>query len=428
MVGDMRTNADRRRFLRIAGTAGFAGLAGCTSGGDGDGSGSGNGSNESGGSGGSGDETGTESGGTDTPSGDETGTESGAADTESGDTTSGGNASSDNESAGSSSAGADMNVGMIYAKGGLGDKSFNDSANRGVKRAADELGVSFNNAQPEQNSDFPTFQRRFAQSTSPAYDLICCIGFAQVSGLQDVAPNFSDQKFMLVDGVVEESNVASYTFKEHQGSFQVGHLAGLLTTREMSAGAGETDPENTTLGFVGGEEVPLIKRFQAGYEAGVAHANEEANVRVAYTGSFSDPGAGKETAVSMYENGADVVYHAAGGSGIGVFQAAQEQGRYAIGVDSDQSKSSSQFADVILASMVKRVDNAVFTSIENVANDAFNGGAVTTLGLEKNGVEAVYGAELGSAIPEEVKQSVAQSREGIISGDISVPTEPGQGG
>jgi basic membrane protein A len=319
-----------------------------------------------------------------------------------------------------------MNIGMVYAKGGLGDKSFNDSANRGVKRAAEELGVSFNNAQPEQNSGFPTFQRRFAQSTDPAYDLICTIGFAQVSGLQDVAPNFPDQKFMLVDGVVEQPNVANYVFKEHVGSFQIGHLAGLLTTREMSAGAGETNPENTTLGFVGGEEVPLIKKFEAGYRAGIQHANEEANVRAAYTGSFSDPGAGKSAAISMYDNGADIVYHAAGGSGIGVFQAAQEQGRYAIGVDSDQSKSSSKFADVILASMVKKVNNAVFRSIENVAEGSFNGGSVTTLGLEGNGVEAIYGQELGSAIPEEVKQSLKESEEKIIAGDISVPQEPGK--
>ena len=420
----MRTNSDRRRFLRIAGAAGLAGLAGCTSG---DGSESTE-TEESGSGGNDGAETSTAGTEASTSTVGETDAETSTmADTEDGTSTMTDTEGTETADGTSSASAPEMNVGMIYAKGGLGDKSFNDSANRGVKRAVEEIGVSFNNAQPEQNSDFPTFQRRFAQSTSPAYDLICCIGFAQVSGLTEVAPNFPDQKFMLVDGVVEESNVASYTFKEHQGSFQVGHLTGLLTTREMSAGAGETDPENTTLGFVGGEEVPLIKRFQAGYEAGVAHANEEANVRVAYTGSFSDPGAGKETAVSMYENGADVVYHAAGGSGIGVFQAAQEQGRYAIGVDSDQSKSSSQFADVILASMVKRVDNAVFTSIENVANEGFNGGEVTTLGLEGNGVEAVYGTELGSAIPEEVKQAVAQSREKIIAGEIEVPTEPSGG-
>ena len=419
----MRTNSDRRRFLRIAGAAGLAGLAGCTSG---DGSESTE-TEESGSGGNDGAETSTAGTEASTSTVGETDAETSTMETEDGTSTMTDTEGAETADGTSSASAPEMNVGMIYAKGGLGDKSFNDSANRGVKRAVEEIGVSFNNAQPEQNSDFPTFQRRFAQSSSPAYDLICTIGFAQVSGLTEVAPNFPDQKFMLVDGVVEESNVASYTFKEHQGSFQVGHLAGLLTTREVSAGAGETNSENTTVGFVGGEEVPLIKRFQAGYEAGVAHANEEANVRVAYTGSFADPGAGKEAAVSMYDNGADIVYHAAGGSGIGVFQAAQEQGRYAIGVDSAQSKSSPQFADVILASMIKRVDNAVFTSIENVANDSFNGGEVTTLGLEGNGVEAVYGTELGSAIPEEVKQAIAQSREKIIAGEIEVPTEPSGG-
>jgi basic membrane protein A len=419
----MRTNSDRRRFLRIAGAAGLAGLAGCTSG-----DGSGSTETETSGSGGNdGAETSTAGTEASTSTVGETDAETSAMETEDGTSTMADTEGAETADGTSSASAPEMNVGMIYAKGGLGDKSFNDSANRGVKRAVEEIGVSFNNAQPEQNSDFPTFQRRFAQSSSPAYDLICTIGFAQVSGLTEVAPNFPDQQFMLVDGVVEESNVASYTFKEHQGSFQVGHLAGLLTTREVSAGAGETNSENTTVGFVGGEEVPLIKRFQAGYEAGVAHANEEATVRVAYTGSFADPGAGKEAAVSMYDNGADIVYHAAGGSGIGVFQAAQEQGRYAIGVDSAQSKSSPQFADVILASMIKRVDNAVFTSIENVANDGFNGGEVTTLGLEGNGVEAVYGTELGSAIPEEVKQAIAQSRERIIAGEIEVPTEPSGG-
>ncbi len=371
---------DRRQFLRVAGAAGIAGLAGCTGGTTG---GGGNG------------------GGSD------------------------GN-NSDGGSSGGGSGGSDdsIYVGMVYALGGLGDKSFNDMAHRGVKRAKRELGISYKNAQPGRSSEFATFQRRFAQSTNPAYDLICCIGFAQTTALSEVAPNFPDQKFMLVDSVVEEPNVASYTFKEHQGSFQVGHLAGLLTTRKMNAGAGETNPEKTTVGFVGGQEVPLIKKFQAGYEAGVKHANQQADVRVAYTGSFSDPGAGKEAAISMYDAGADIVYHAAGGTGIGVFQAAQEKGRYAIGVDAAQSRSEPKFADVILASMVKRVNRAVFTSIKNVANGTFRGGKTTTLGLKENGVEAVYGQKLGDNIPKEVKQAVEQSRKKIINGKIEVPTKP----
>ena len=393
----MGDDSSRRRFLRTAGAVGALGLAGCTTGGGGDsGSGGSDGtgesgeSNESGGSGGS----------------------------------NGSNGSS-NESSGSGGSGSsDINVGMVYALGGLGDKSFNDAAQRGARRAREELGIEFSEAQPESESAFGTFQRRFAQSQGPEYELVCAIGFLQKSAVQESASNFSDQRFMIVDEQVDQSNVASYLFKEHQGSFQVGHLAGLLTTQQFSAGAGETNPDQPTVGFVGGVDSPLIRKFQAGYEAGVTYANDEAEIPVAYTGSFSDPTAGREAALSMYDNGADIVYHSSGATGAGVFQAAQQRGRYAIGVDSDQSVTEPDFADVILASMVKRVDEAVFTSIENVVEDDFNGGEATSLGLEEEGVAAVYGQELGTEIPQEVKSALEDSQQAIIDGEISVPTEP----
>lgn len=315
------------------------------------------------------------------------------------------------------------NIAIVYALGGLGDKSFNDQAQRGLLQAEEELEISFEQAQPSRAEDFRTFQRRFAASTNPDFALVCCIGFLQESALTETAPEFPDQSFMLVDAVVEEPNVENFVFREEEGSFQVGQLAGLLTTQELSAGAGETNPDETRVGFVGGVQSPLIEKFQAGYEAGVAAANEDVEVSVSYTGSFSDPSAGKEAAVSMYDQGADIVYHAAGGTGIGVFQAAQEQGRYAIGVDSDQSESEPMFADVILASMVKRVDTAVFTAIEDVLNDEFEG-STTTLGLEEEGISTVYGGELGDAIPDDVKATLDETREAIIAGEIEVPTEP----
>jgi len=379
------SNFDRRNFLKVAGgagTIGLTGLAGCSSGNGG------------------GQETTTTTSGGDGDDGD------------------------DDDSDETTTTQQDpLNVGMVYALGGLGDKSFNDMANRGIKQAEDELGISFANAQPSKQSEFSTFQRRYAQSTDPTYELVSCIGFLQQSALAETAPNFPDQKFMLVDEVVEEDNVANYVFKEHEGSFQVGHLAGLLSTQSFSAGAGSTSADSTTLGFVGGVESGLIKKFQAGFEAGAKYADDSMEVSVAYTGSFSDPAAGKEAALSMYDSGADVVYHAAGGTGLGVFQAAQEQGKFAIGVDADQSKTESKFADVILASMVKRVDTAVYTAVKSVVEDTFEG-ETNTLGLEENGVECVYGAELGSEIPEDVKSAVADSREAIINGDITVPTEP----
>ncbi|EMA03605.1 BMP family lipoprotein [Haloferax denitrificans] len=374
---------DRRSFVKAAGVAGIAGLAGCTGGP----------------SEGSEDTTATtteSSGGEETTAAEQT----------------------------TESSGPSANVGMVYALGGLGDKSFNDAAKRGIEQAESELGIAYDEAQPSAAEEFPQFQRRFAQSSNPDYDLVSCIGYAQRSALEETAPNFSDQNFMLVDDVVDEDNVASYLFREEQGSFQVGYLAGLLTTQEFSAGAGSTTPDSSNVGFVGGTETELIRKFQAGFEAGVHHADESITVDAAYVGSFSDSAQGKEIATSMYDNGADIVYHAAGGSGLGVFQAASEQGKFAIGVDSDQSQTEPNYADVILASMVKRVESAVYTSVENVVNDEFNGGTTTTLGLEEDGVAAVYGAELGSEIPQDVKDALSESRDAIIAGDIDVPTTP----
>ncbi|WP_158057430.1 BMP family lipoprotein [Halorussus halophilus] len=382
------SNSDRRTFLKLTGGAvGVGALSGCIS------------LNGSGGSDTTTEETTSGSSGTTDASG-----------TTDDSTTSGGEAN------------ADLNVGMVYALGGLGDKSFNDMANKGVKRAEEEMGITFQNAQPQQQSDFKTLQRRFASQNK--FDLICCIGYAQTEALKANSKNFSDQDFMLVDSVVEQSNVANYTFKEHQGSFLVGQLASMLTTRDFSAGAGATASSETKVGFVGGVKVPLIEKFQAGFEKGVAHANSDVSVDVTYTGSFGDPSKGKEAALSMYQNGADIVYHAAGATGLGVFKAAQQEGRFAVGVDADQSRSEPSYKDVILASMVKRVDNAVYKSIDNKVNGNYNGGGVQALGLEKDGVACVYGQSLGSDIPQEVKDGISQSRQKIIDGDISVPTKP----
>lgn len=315
-------------------------------------------------------------------------------------------------------------IGMVYATGGLGDKSFNDMAHKGVEKAKNDLDISYQESQPDAAADFQSAQRDFAESGD--YGLICCIGYAQTDALKTNAPQYPEQKFMLVDSVVDEKNVSNYVFKEHEGSFQVGHLAGLLTSQQFEAGAGSTNPDAATVGFVGGVEAPLIKKFEAGFKVGVKYANEDANVVSSYVGSFNDTAGGKEAAVSMYDGeDADIVYHAAGATGVGVFQAAQEKGRFAIGVDADQSKSEPDFANVILASMVKRVDTAVYNAVKRVVNDNFKGGGKPqTLGLEQDGVRAVYGSELGSEIPEDVKSKLTKSREKIIQGDISVPESP----
>jgi basic membrane protein A len=373
-------DADRRYFLRTAGALGVAGLAGCTGdggGGDGDGDGDADGDGE------------------DTPMDTPTPTPA-----------------------------PEAWVGMVYATGGLGDGSFNDQAQQGAFQARDELGIEFDEAQAEEVADFKTFQQQFAQSDDPDYDLICCIGFLQTDALTETSQDFADQQFMLVDSVVEQPNVANYVFAEEEGSYLVGQLAGLLTTEDYSAGGGSTLPDETTVGFVGGVEVPLIKKFQAGFEAGVLAANDSVDILTNYTGSFNDPAAGREAALAMYDNGADIIYHASGNTGTGVFQAAQDEGRYAIGVDRDQSVTKDSYANVILASMVKRVDTAVFNAIESVVDEDFQGGAVIPLGLADDGVGIVYGESLGDSISSSVKDAVESSKQGIIDGDIDVPTDP----
>ena len=377
-------DADRRTFLATVGTVGVVGAAGCTGG----------------------------------PSDEETATE----------TPDEGDGESDEETA-TETPDEEMSseatqIGMVYATGGLGDGSFNDQAQQGLFDAEEDFELEYQEAQPEAVGEFGTFQQQFAESSDPDYDLVCCIGFLQTDALTSTAENYPDQQFMLVDSVVDAPNVASYTFKEHEGSFLVGQLAGALTTREFEAGGGATVADSTSVGFVGGVESDLIRKFEAGFTAGAGHADDGVEVLTNYVGDFNDPAGGKEAALSMYDQGADVVYHAAGNTGTGVFQAAQEQGRFAIGVDRDQSVTKESFQDVILASMVKRVDTAVYDAIEATAEGSFEGGTIVSLGLEQDGVDIVYGQQLGSEIDAEVTDAIATSRQEIIDGDISVPTDP----
>jgi len=376
---------DRRTFVKATGVAGIAGLAGCSGGPSG-------GSEDT--------ETETDSGGSDDDGMEET------------------------TAAETTESGPAANIGMVYATGGLGDGSFNDQAQTGVINAEEDLDIAYNEAQPDEVSEFSNFQQQFAQSTDPNYDLVCCIGFLQAESLSENAGSFSDQDFMIVDAVVDSPNVASYTFKEHEGSYLAGLMASLLTTRDFSAGAGSTAGDSTNVGFVGGVESDLIQRFQAGFEAGVAAGSDDVDVSTSYVGDFNDPAGGREAAAAMYNSGADIVYHAAGNTGTGVFQAAQEAERFAIGVDRAQSITRPSYSDVILGSMVKRVDTPVYNSIEATVNGEFPGGEAVSLGLAEDGVDLVYGDSLGSEIPDEIADEVSTAREDIINGDISVPTSP----
>ncbi|ELZ39712.1 BMP family lipoprotein [Halorubrum tebenquichense] len=375
----MASDFDRRRFVKAASAAGLIGLAGC-SGGPSDG---GDGSDGEDGGDGSDGEDGSDGGdGSDSPP---------------------------------------ARVGIVYSDGGLGDNSFNDAAKQGIVDAEEEFGIEYAESEPDGTGEFGQYQQRYASSTDPDYDLVSCIGFNQGDALTETASQFPDQDFMIVDTTVDASNVANYLFREEEGSFLMGVLAARLTETDFSAGAGSTAPDSTNVGFIGGVDSPVIRRFQAGFEAGVNYASDDVDVSTSYVGSYSDPTAGQEQALSMYQSGADIVYHAAGATGVGVFQAAQSEGRFAFGVDQDQSVTEDSFADVILASMVKRVDTAVYESISNVVDGDHQGGSTTALGLESNGVECVYGQEIGDQVPDEIATAVSDARDEIIAGNIDVP-------
>ena len=304
-------------------------------------------------------------------------------------------------------------VGLVTATGGLGDKSFNDIAFSGIQRAFDELGVENDYVEPTAISEFEGYQRDFAMSGE--YGLIVCIGFDQADALAIVAAEYPEQKFALVDMVVDNENVASLTFRANEGSFLLGVVAGMKS-------------ETGKIGFVGGMEIPLILDFFVGYEAGAKWANPDIEVMTpVYVGDWGDPAKGKELAVSLIEGGADMIFSAAGGSGLGVLEAADEQEISGLGVDACQD----YLHDHMYASMTKRVDTAVYDMIVDAMNDEFEGGFKSGgivdgwVGMCRLPEEESYWEELFDfehhALPADIADKVEEAKAGILAGDIAVP-------
>ncbi len=293
-----------------------------------------------------------------------------------------------------------VRVGVVFSVGGLGDESFNDAAYAGMQRAVDDFDITFDYVEPDDVAEMEDHQRAFVEA---GYDLVIGIGFLQESGMEAVAMDYPDAKLAIVDAVVDAPNVASLTFKEHEGSFLVGALAALMT-------------ETGTVGFVGGQEVPVIENFQVGYEQGVQYSDPDVEVIINYAGAFDDPGRGKELAVSQHDRGADIIYHASGGTGMGVFEAAEEEGFYAIGVDDNQDHL---VPGQILTSMLKRVDVAVYDVVADVVAGEFRPG-LHEFGVADGGVGTTDFEYTRDIIPDEVFQTLDEIREGIIDGTIQV--------
>ncbi len=307
---------------------------------------------------------------------------------------------------------ATLRVGLVFDVGGRGDKSFNDSAYRGLEKAKEDLGIYYEYIEPGEGSDRESGLRMLAYQN---FDLIFGIGFMFSDDITHIAREFPEKKFACVDYTVQPgreipSNLAALKFREEEGSYLVGALAGLLT-------------KTNKLGFVGGMDIPLIHRFESGYKAGVRRANPKATILVGYAGvtgeAFKNPAKGKEIALSQYGQGVDIVYHASGSTGLGVFEAAREKKVLAIGVDSDQYHEAPGY---ILTSMVKRVNNSVYNTIKDTIAGQFKGG-VHIFGLKEDGVGYVYDENNRDLIPDEVRKKVEELKAQIIAGEIEVPRE-----
>lgn len=300
-------------------------------------------------------------------------------------------------------------IGVIVGLGGLGDGSFNDLAYNGTQMF--EPGqVQVDVAEPKQVSDFQMLQQQFAESEE--YAAIVCVGYDQSEALAEVAADFPEQRFILVDASVENPNVASVMIENQQNGFQMGAFAALA---EMDGNL-EGSQEGHHIGVVGAMDIPLIKTFVTGYVCGARYVNPDIQVDISYVGSFNDPQTAKEIALSMYENGADIVWQAAGGSGLGVFEAAKSSGLYALGSDGNQNEIS---PDRILASSIRRMDKIVYKLCNAAIDGSFEGGTVA-YGAADEAVEIVTEGSQVQISPE-VMETISELTQMLADGKLIVP-------
>jgi len=323
-----------------------------------------------------------------------------------------------------------VKVGIVLSTGGKGDKSFNDSAIAGLEKAKKELGIEYKDIQPKDVADDEKSLEFLAKE---GYDLVIAVGFMMGDALAKVAPKYPNTKFAIIDSSYDKpaDNIKCLVFKEHEGSYLAGMLAASMSKTDV-------------VGYVGGMDMPLIHRFEGGFTAGVKAVKPNATVLAAYAGTdggaFNNPAKGKEIALDMISKKADIIYHASGGTGQGVFEAAESKGILAIGVDSNQNWVK---PGTIIASMLKKVDIAVFNTVKDVKDNKFKGGkdGMGIFGLKENGVgltdltnltveESAKDVtadnqkkikDLKATIPADVKTKIEEAKTKISNGEIKVP-------
>lgn len=315
-------------------------------------------------------------------------------------TTSAAGSASSTKSGSTTTAKSDLKVGLITDVGGIHDHSFNETSWKGLEKAKTEFGVEINYLESKTDADYSSNIESFVDED---YDLIVCVGFKLAEATKKAAESHPDKKFAIIDDASNASlpNVTCLTFKQEQASYLVGYVAGLVTRKN-------------NVGFVLGMASEMMNKFGYGYLAGVYAANPKATVQQIDANNFADPAIGKTSATTMITNGADVIFHAAGGTGVGVIQACQENKISAIGVDTDQSSLA---PDTVITSAMKRVDNAVYDSVKQLVDGTLKGGEVV-YDLSKGGVDIAPTTKL---LSEDVLKKVEEVKAKILSGEIVVP-------
>ncbi len=297
-----------------------------------------------------------------------------------------------------------IKIALVTDVGGVNDQSFNQSAWEGLSRAQKDLGIKASYIESKQDADYmPNLETLYDSKN----DLIWGIGFKMADRVLEAAKQNPNQKYAIIDfsyGDKTPSNVIGVLFKEQEASFLVGYIAGKMS-------------KTGKIGFVGGMDVPVIHRFQYGFDAGVLYANPKAKIYEQYAESFTDAAKGKAIANQMYKNGADIVFHAAGGVGDGVIEAAKEKNLWAIGVDRDQSDLA---PNNVLTSAMKRVDNAIYDVAKKMKNGEFDGGKTLTYGLKDGGVDIAPTTK--KHVPQSILDEVSKIKADIISGKITTPS------
>ncbi len=293
-----------------------------------------------------------------------------------------------------------MTFAMVTDQNGLGDQGFNDSAWAGLQKAEKDFGVKPKVVESREQSQYVPNLTTLAEEKA---DLVVGVGFLLTDAVKEVSAKYTNVNFALVDSVVDAPNVANLLFKEQDGSFLVGAIAGLMT-------------KTNVVGFVGGMEGDLIKKFEVGYIAGVKTTNPNCQVLVTYVGDFVDTAKGQDYANAQYDQNADIIYQAAGQAGLGVINAAKSRNLYAIGVDMDQNPLA---PNNVITSMIKRVDTAVYEAGKMVAEGKFKGG-IYSYGIAEGGIDIAPSSE--KTLPKDVLDTALKLKERIKKGEFKVPS------